>query len=126
MSRHEREVGRDHTERLFYRVVSSLGLKIEISPSIRSPYAVADKNGEIRKVVTQPDFLVTDVPMERSMYVEITTSSGDLDAKRAQQRVVEAAGITNYIQLTGDQVHALSLQQGTPSQFLLFSYFGWE
>lgn len=127
MSRQERNIGHDFTERLFYKAVLELGLNITPAPSIRSPYPVADRFGEIRKTVTQPDFLVRDIPLQREMLVEVTTSSGDLEAKRAQQRVVEAAGVANYIQLTGDQIRALAQTEYlNQRKELLFSFFGWE
>lgn len=118
-------LGQNRTEKLFYLSVVDVCSSIQYNPSIRSPYPVADRYGVVRKVVTTPDFLLT-FPDGAQMYVEITKGSGDLPAKAAQQRVVDAAGITNYVQLTGDQVSLLS---ATPTPFektqLLYGYFGW-
>ena len=121
-----RGIGTDRTEKLFFLAIQQLdSFFIDTSPSIRSPFPVADKSGVIRKTVTQPDFLVTRLETGQTMFVEITASSGNLPAKEAQLRVVQAAGVTNYIQLSGDQVHTLLWLAPEARLSELFQLFGW-
>ena len=120
-------IGTDRTEKLFFQAIQELNsFSIKTSPSIRSPFPVADKSGIIRKTVTQPDFLVTRLETGQTMFVEITTSSGNLPAKEAQLRVVQAAGVSNYIQLSGDQVHMLSELAPEARLKASFQLFGWK
>lgn len=122
-----RGIGRDKTEKLFFQAIQELNsFSINTSPSIRSPFPVADKLGVIRKTVTQPDFSVTRLETGQTMFVEITASSGNLPAKEAQLRVVQAAGVSNYIQLSGDQVHMLSELASEARLRVVFQLFGWK
>lgn len=123
---YEHGFGGDLTERRFSHTTQETGLEVLPSPSIRAPYPVADRYGNVKKVVTHPDFLVRDSDAGLESFVEITTSSGDLPAKEAQRRVVAAAGIENYVVLTGDDVDLL--EQTFPPEVrkqLLFWMFGW-
>ncbi|MBP9781311.1 hypothetical protein KBC89_01510 [Candidatus Woesebacteria bacterium] len=122
-----RGIGTDKTERMFFQAIYELDfITITTSPSIRSPHPVADKNEVVKKTVTQPDFLITRLETGQTMFVEITASSGNLPAKEAQLRVVQAAGVTNYIQLSGDQVHMLSKLTPEARLKVIFQLFGWK
>jgi len=69
---------------------------------------VANHNGKIDKVVTYPDFYVTDPKTKQSVHVEIGNGKNHNNGHKASQmRVVEKAGVDNYIQLTGQQVKEL-------------------
>lgn len=120
-------MGINETERLFASSVLRAGFTVQRSPSIRCLTPVIDRNGEKKKIVTTPDFLVTDPETKRSMYVEVTQGNGAWDSKKAQMRVVEAAGIDNYRQLTGDQIQTL-LEAPTPEAIrtILYELFQWS
>ena len=45
------------------------------------------------------------------MHVEVTNGSGNNPHKKSQQRVDEAAGVENYVQLTGDEVSAIANEE---------------
>lgn len=126
MSERLRGFGQNKTEKLFYLAAVDAGAHVSLNPSIYSPEPVEDRFGVRRKTVTNPDFFVS-FPDGRTMYVEVTKGSGRLPAKDAQMRVVQAAGVENYIQLTGDQVAQLS-QPITPTEKkdLLYQFFGWD
>lgn len=121
-----RGIGKNKTEKQFFQIIIELDeLEIRLSPSIRSPYPVANRCGEIKKTVTQPDFLVTRLTTGQTMFVEITTSSGNLPAKEAQLRVVEAAKVKNYIQISGDQVNRLFNTPIEARLEVIIELFGW-
>ncbi len=120
------ELGSNKTERLFYRVVHETGLDVRLSTSIRSPIPVEDKHGEIKKTVTTPDFIVEDTVSQKWMYVEVTQGSGSWSSKAAQERVVQAAGVENYIQLTGRQIEQLVAEEKAElRKLLIIAFFNW-
>lgn len=117
---------KNRTEQLFEKVAREVGLQIHQPHPIRINYPVENRFGEIRKVVTTPDFFVVEPMSGQTAHVEVTNGSGNNSHKHAQQRVVDAAGIDNYIMLTGDQV-AMVDQQPTyvEKRSLLIGLLGW-
>jgi hypothetical protein len=95
----------DPIERSFAVTAIRAGVTVESGHSIRSPIPVRDKNGELKKMVHNPDFYLRD--QKRAAHVEVGNGIGENPSKRAQRRVVKAAGVTNYNYLSGRQVHAL-------------------
>lgn len=122
-----RSNGSNETERVFASTVLRAGLIVEPSPSIRCKQPVLNKRGVPVKTVTTPDYLVTDPISTKTMYVEVTHGNGSWPSKKAQKRVVLAAGIENYIQLTGNQIQTL-LNAPTPEAIRsqLFELFHWK
>ncbi|MBI3385576.1 hypothetical protein HY031_00660 [Candidatus Gottesmanbacteria bacterium] len=122
-----RSLGENKAERAFAEAAIKAGLEIRRSPSIRCDPPVEDKNGDPKKTVTTPDFQVFDRELEKSMFVEVTQGDGKLSSKAAQLRVAIQADIENYIQLTGDQIAALSLASTSEKKReLLRTFFGWD
>ena len=122
-----RSLGQNKTERLFASSVLQAGFTIEKQPSIRCKTPVENRFGAFNKIVTNPDYLVIDPESNRRMYVEVTKGSGDWPSKAAQLRVVQAAGVSNYLQLTGDQVEALAQESSSESiRARLFDLFHWN
>ncbi len=107
LSKNQVKAIKDMAERQFALCVLAAGLKIAYGPSIRCNPPVPDKNGDQKKVVTKPDFLVIDPPTKREAFVEVTHGNGDAASKEAQRRVVAQAGITNYYLVTGNSVALL-------------------
>lgn len=123
----KRSLGDNKTERLFAFSALQAGLRVERSPSIRCPSPVENKNGDRTKTVTTPDYLVTDPKSDRRMYVEVTRGNGGSPSKEAQGRVIRAAGIANYRQLTGAQVETLLEAPGPEAiRARLFELFEWD
>jgi hypothetical protein len=102
------------------------GFKVENPKSIRIDQPVEDKNGIIQKTVTVPDYWIIDPSTELSMHVEVTTGGGETPHKEAQARVVAAAGVDNYVMITGAMVKALAAETTKAGKYMLLcSFFGW-
>jgi hypothetical protein len=103
--------GVNATEQLFCWQVLLAGLSISEAPAISIPEPVKNKEGKRKKRVTQPDFLVINDKREGSSYgevfVEVTKGGVLKPSKLAQLRVAVAAGIENYVQLSGTDVQRL-------------------
>lgn len=99
---------RNRTEIVFEKMAQEAGFDVQQPHSIRVKNPVADKNGKLRKTVTSPDFYVVIPKTGQSVHVEVTDSSGDTPHKQAQQRVVDEAGVKNYLVICGDQIEQLS------------------
>lgn len=102
------------------------GLKFHLLHLYYCHPPVADKHGEPVKSKTTPDFFLTHQTSRRQMYVEVTQGGGGGRHKAAQQRVVEAAGVENYIQIRGDEIATLAtlLTPEAREEFLL-QLFNW-
>lgn len=95
--------------------------------SIECDPPVKNKKGDKVKRVTTPDFQVYDEVSDRVMYVEVTKVNGDTPHKKAQRRVVEQAGVDNYIVLTGAEIQLLQeIADVEEVESLLTCWFGWE
>jgi hypothetical protein len=106
--------GVNATEQLFCWQVLLAGLLISEAPAISIPEPVKNKEGKRKKRVTQPDFLVINDKREgfsdeevEEVYVEVTKGGVLKPSKLAQLRVAVAAGIENYVQLSGTDVQRL-------------------
>lgn len=99
------------SEALFKQAITGSGFTAEDPRVIVSLEAVKDKQGKKRKTKTLPDFYVVDKKSGQGVHVEVTNGSGNNPHKKAQQRVVEAAGVENYVQLTGDEVSAIANEE---------------
>lgn len=94
-------------ERRVYDLAQKAGFTVtRDSPPIRCETPVLDKNGLYRKRITNPDLFVKNND-GRTMFVEVTMGEGNNERKAAQKRVVEAAGVTNYVLLTGSQIEQI-------------------
>lgn len=113
-------------EKSFIRAVEEAGLIVEPAPAIRCQEPVMDRCGEVKKTVTLPDCFVRNPRDNRNIHVEITKGNGDNPHKKAQRRVVKAAQVDNYIQVTGDQIAVLfSLVSPELKRQFLEQLFGW-
>jgi len=102
-------MGRRNTaETKFSRLATEAGFEVQQPHAIRIENPVADKNGELKKMVTSPDFYVVIPYTGQGIHIEVTDSSGDTPHKQAQQRVVDEAGVTNYLVICGDQIEQLA------------------
>lgn len=119
--------GQNETERKFVQAMEGTGLGVFPGGCIECDPPVENKNGKEVKSKTSPDFRVIDEESGREMYVEVTKGNGDTPHKEAQQRVVDQAGVNNYIQLTGCEVDSLMLAE-SPEEVrrMVFEWFGWE
>ena len=116
----------DYTERLFATLAAESGFEVSTSPSIYCHPPVANKHGDPVKSKTTPDFFLTHQRSRRQMYVEVTQGGGGGRHKAAQQRVVEAAGVENYIQIRGDEIAALAaLLTPEAREAFLLQLFNW-
>jgi hypothetical protein len=117
---------RNLIEKLFYHGAEDAGLDIQDPPSIKCDKPVADKEGRFRKTKTTPDFSIYDPSTGNSALIEVTNGSGNTPHKRAQQAVVDEAGVDNYYQLTGDQVRGF-YNEPTPERkrSFLWALLGW-
>lgn len=88
---------RNRFEVEFDKLARGLGFKVEPGKPIHSDTPVEDKRGKIRKTVTVPDSHVTNPETGDSVHVEVTQGAGTSPHKQAQQRVVDAAGVENYV-----------------------------
>ncbi|MBU1033875.1 hypothetical protein KKI22_02885 [Patescibacteria group bacterium] len=113
-------------EKKFKKNARIAGFLVEEPRPIVADQAVEDRNGKIRKIKTLPDCFIIEPINRLSMHVEITNGSGNNNHKAAQQRVVKAAGIKNYMMLTGNQVEEFC-EKETPADKRLFllTIFGW-
>lgn len=120
-------MGVNGAEREFSVCAMEAGYEVSQSPSIRCSHPVIDRYGFRRKVVTQPDFLVVYSEGGQSMHVEVATGSGDFERKAAQRRVAMAAGVENYVQVTGNEL-AMLREARTPGgkRTVLRSIFDWK
>jgi len=101
---------RHSLEIIFEEQAKTAGFIVEQAKPIRikKSEAVENHNGKMDKVVTYPDFYVTDPKTKQSVHVEIGNGKNHNNGHKASQmRVVEKAGVDNYIQLTGQQVKEL-------------------
>lgn len=96
------------TEREFQRLAQEAGFSVMPPHSIRVKEPVQDKHGKQTKIVTTPDFFVVDPLTNNGVHVEVTDGAGNTPHKSAQQRVIESAGVTNYVVITGDQIAAVN------------------
>ena len=116
-------------EKRFSKILSKTYLEVNRDcSSIRCDNCpVENKNGDLLKKVTKPDCYVWDPKKERGMFAEITNGIGDNKHKRAQRRVVEAAGVDNYFVLTGDHMNQLEeVDSAEEILDLVFNWFGWD
>ena len=100
---------RHSLETIFAEQAAAAGFIVEQAGSIRIDQPVENYNGKKGKVVTNPDFFVINPENNQGVYVEIGNGKNNQDNghKAAQMRVVEKAGVENYVQLTGHQIHEL-------------------
>lgn len=91
-------------ERLFEQEATFAGLNVLPPKSIRIDRPVENSGGKKGKVVTTPDCFVVNPENEKGVHVELVNGRGGGEHKAAQKRVVEAAGIKNYVQVTGHEV----------------------
>lgn len=101
---------RHSLEIIFEEQAKVAGFVVEQAKPIRikKTEAVENHNGKKDKVVTYPDFYLTDPKTGQSVHVEISNGKNhDNGHKASQMRVVEKAGVENYVQLTGQQVKEL-------------------
>ena len=113
-------------ERLFRKNAKKAGLRVEESKSIRCEIPVANKRGDLVKTVTLPDCYIVDPKTGRAMYVELGNGLGEGGHKQAQKRVAEAAGVENYIQLTGEDVKYVDAQPTVKKKrSAIFALLGW-
>jgi hypothetical protein len=124
--RFRRALGDNSTEKQFFVFAQDAGFDVKRGGRIEAPYPVADKDGVIKKLVTNPDFLVTNPYILWSMFAEVTQGSRNLPSKDAQLRVVEPAGVTNYRVVHGgvinELVHAFD---NNHRREILLILFGW-
>ena len=116
-------------EKRFSKILSKTYLEVNRDcPSIRCDNCpVENKNGDLLKKVTKPDCYVCDPKTKQGMYVEITNGNGNGKHKKAQRRVVEAAGVNNYFVLTGDHMNQLEeVDTAEEALVLVFDWFGGE
>jgi len=99
---------RNRTEVNFARLAGEAGFMVMQPRSIRIEEPVNDKNGVLKKIVTSPDFYVVVPDLDQGVHVEVTNSSGDTPHKQAQQRVVDKAGVTNYVVVSGEQIKEMA------------------
>lgn len=119
-------MGKNKTEQLFAKVAREAGLQVHPPRPIRIESPVESRRGELTKVVTTPDFYVVEPDSGQSAHVEVTNGSGNNEHKQAQKRVVEAAGVNNYVVLTGDQVASIDVQVNAYNKrALLIAMLGW-
>ncbi len=103
---------RHSLEILFAKKAQAAGFIVDQAKAIRTQEAVENHNGKKDKVVTHPDFYVTNPETGQGVHVEIGNGKNRNNGhKAAQRRVVEKAGVENYVQLTGHQVLELKKTQ---------------
>jgi hypothetical protein len=101
---------RHSLEIIFEKQARIAGFIVEQAKPIRikKTEAVENHNGKKDKVVTFPDFYVTDPQTNQSVHVEIGNGKKHKKGHKASQmRVVKKAGVENYVQLTGPQINEL-------------------
>lgn len=100
---------RNSLEIIFEEQAKAAGFIVEQAGSIRIKQPVENYNGKKGKIVTNPDFFVINPETGEGVYVEIGNGKNNKDNghKAAQLRVVEKAGVENYVQLTGYQINEL-------------------
>jgi hypothetical protein len=106
---------RHSLEIIFEEQAKIAGFIVEQAKPIRikKSEAVENHNGKKDKVVTYPDFYLTDPQTGQSVHVEIGNGKNHNNGHKASQmRVVEKAGVENYVQLTGQQVKELKKTKG--------------
>lgn len=114
-------------ENEFIDEARSAGLDVYQSPAIPCPYPVENKYGEITKVKTVPDCIVIDEKLAAYFYVEVTNGGASTSHKKAQMRVVEAAGIQNYAVITSTEIEYLKLLSEPQQKLGYLRYlFGWD
>ncbi len=119
-------LGQDKFEREFSVQAVLAGFMVQLSPSISCEEPVADKNGEVKKTKTTPDFLVTNQATNEVMFVDVTRGSGCSPSKFAQKRVVAAAGVENYRKVTGEILELLmSISEPAGKRAVLLQLFDW-
>lgn len=115
---------RQTTETKFEKIAKKAGFVVRPGKSIRIDSPVNNKLGIRRKKVTTPDFFVSDRATGLEVHVEITNSSGNTPHKKAQKEVVSAAGIKNYVVITGDHIAQLEkLLSSKEQKKLLLQFF---
>lgn len=107
----------------FENIARNAGFIVEPGRSIRIQRPVEDKNGLKRKTVATPDFLVADPESNSEFHIEVTGSSGNTPHKKAQKRVVESAGVKNYVVITGNHITELQKTISPKEQKELLLYF---
>jgi N-acetylmuramoyl-L-alanine amidase len=103
-------MGRRHSlEIIFEKQAKAAGFIVKDAKTIRIDEPVKNHNGRKDKVVTHPDFFVTDPETNQSVHVEIGNGKNDNNNghKAAQMRVAKKAGVENYVQLNGHQIKEL-------------------
>lgn len=100
---------RHSLEKLFQAEATHVGLEVRQPSSIRIKKPVENSGGKKGKVVTTPDFFVVNPLNGKGVHVEIVNGKGGGAHKAAQKRVVEAAGVQNYVQVTGHEI--IQIQQ---------------
>lgn len=98
---------RHSLEILFEQEASRAGFDVQQPRSIRIDEPVENSGGKKGKVVTTPDFFVVNPDTWQGTHVEIVNGTGANEHKAAQRRVVEQAGVKNYVQVTGHEVTAI-------------------
>lgn len=113
-------------ERLFEKEAVAAGFVVRQPRSIRISEPVKNSGGKKDKVVTTPDFLVVNPDNGSEAHVEIVNGRGGGDHKAAQMRVVEAAGVKNYAQITGHEVYAIkNARTVEEKRYLLLKILYW-
>lgn len=112
-------------EQLFVSFAVSAGFVVEPPRPIRIKTPVENRNGLLTKTVTLPDAYVIDPQSQRTAHVEVTNGCGCNEHKEAQMRVVEAAGVSNYYVLTGNQVRELGIIPEIDRYAAICDIFGW-
>ena len=102
-------MSRNSLEKIFAEAANKAGYIVQQAGAIRTAESLKNHSGKKAKVVTQPDFYVTNLETNQSVYVEIGNGKNNHHEghKAAQMRVVKKAGVENYVQLTGYQIKEL-------------------
>jgi hypothetical protein len=115
------------SERAFSLNAIAAGFLLFDPPPIYCNPPVPDKNGDIKKTITKPDFEVVDPTFHLSMLVEVTNGGGHEAHKLTQRLVVEQAGVENYTLITGNQITQLQKAASrSEKREILFEFFNWN
>jgi hypothetical protein len=114
-------------EKTFAQDATEAGFIVKNPRPIRIQKPVKNRNGILSKVVTLPDKLVIDPDTKRYKHVEITSGSPHSCHKKAQRRVVKAAGMeANYAVITEaqeKQIHEAPTSK--EKRIIILAIFGW-
>ncbi len=114
---------RHSLEILFEQEALKAGLDVQQPRSIRIDQPVRNSGGKKGKVVTTPDFFVVNPDNGLGTHVEIVNGTGANEHKAAQRRVVEQAGVNNYVQVTGHEVVAIQKAETIEEKGFYYSRF---